>query len=519
SSLNIYLGRTFSDSLTFDDTIIYSSGFEDVFIAKYNPSGIFEWVRSFGDYSWDHALDIATDQSHIYLTGYISDSAQIGDTILLGGLVEDFPAKAYYLVAFDQDGSIDWVRSGGGTTMAISNGFIYTFVRYDAYFTSVYYYYLWRYDSTGVGGNIGSFSVEDSGGIWVDYITVDDYGSIYMAVEHIGYVEFGGEGYSSNRRMSVVKYDSNWVYQWRYTMHNTGYDYDLYYPHIYDIQQVDSSRIAIFGSFYYNINFPDTNTILMDQGWTPYTLLLDTSGTYLTSSIINSDNIYHHRCKYSEGDLYMAGTFDNHFSLYDTSFTMNGTNCFMAKMNYNLNTTDYFNPTPDTTIISTKSVNINSCDPNFDIPIDSGGVFSFINTDSNSFVATWHIYQGDSVYSYTTSHLIEESGTHRLELVVYCSDGVVSVIDYVDFLILGTHHKKSNMVLIYPNPVHSFLFISNNTPDWKYQLYDVNGKLLLSESVNKELESLDLSGLKSGLYLLKIWDEYKTETKRIIVGN
>lgn len=60
-----------------------------------------------------------------------------------------------------------------------------------------------------------------------------------------------------------------------------------------------------------------------------------------------------------------------------------------------------------------------------------------------------------------------------------------------------------NDIVVYPNPGNDKLFIKTEMREFTFQLYDMQGKLLLEQQNDKEIHA---SGLSSGLYLYKIID-------------
>jgi len=81
---------------------------------------------------------------------------------------------------------------------------------------------------------------------------------------------------------------------------------------------------------------------------------------------------------------------------------------------------------------------------------------------------------------------------------------------------LSINEIASNKVSIYPNPTTDKLFINNsNTLNiLSIKLYDVLGKIVLQELIN--FEQIDVSLLKSGVYLVKIEIYNRIITKKII---
>ena len=69
----------FSGSAQFGNTTLVSAGFTDVFVAKYNPNGVFQWVVHGAGVDRDEGLCIAIDNlNNIYVGGSFETSLQIG---------------------------------------------------------------------------------------------------------------------------------------------------------------------------------------------------------------------------------------------------------------------------------------------------------------------------------------------------------------------------------------------------------------------------------------------------------
>ncbi|MEL0652451.1 T9SS type A sorting domain-containing protein [Algibacter sp. TI.3.09] len=82
---------------------------------------------------------------------------------------------------------------------------------------------------------------------------------------------------------------------------------------------------------------------------------------------------------------------------------------------------------------------------------------------------------------------------------------------------LGTDKQEDEVTLtVYPNPVVNLLFIKTNETLLKYQVFDVQGKLLL-KSILDEGNSIDVSLLTSGMYFIDFYSENgKKQTLKFI---
>src|ERR1051326_918476 len=138
---NVYICGFFNDTASFDNNFIYGYGGDDIFIAKYNASGIFQWVRRAGSANRDEAKGIACDASgNVYITGMYSDGCQFESQTLAS------PNNSFniFLAKYDSNGNLMWVQTAGDNWDDVS---------------------------------------------WA--ITVDNAGKVYIAGEIVGYVVFG----------------------------------------------------------------------------------------------------------------------------------------------------------------------------------------------------------------------------------------------------------------------------------------------------------------------------------------
>ncbi|AFL79691.1 hypothetical protein Aeqsu_0163 [Aequorivita sublithincola DSM 14238] len=102
---------------------------------------------------------------------------------------------------------------------------------------------------------------------------------------------------------------------------------------------------------------------------------------------------------------------------------------------------------------------------------------------------------------------------------------LVYVCDYIyTYDLLGTvgipdHGLNAVNMLVYPNPTSDFITITaNNTLLRNIDILDTAGKLVLKESnLNKSETSMDVSGLQSGVYYVKLSTSNGIDTKKLVV--
>jgi surface protein len=84
---------------------------------------------------------------------------------------------------------------------------------------------------------------------------------------------------------------------------------------------------------------------------------------------------------------------------------------------------------------------------------------------------------------------------------------------YLDCQIAGVNDQNLTNVSIYPNPVKDKLLIQGLSSSSKVSIYNVLGKLVLSQTISKEI---DIKQFSKGIYTLKIIDGQKETSRNFI---
>lgn len=116
---SIYLLGSFSGTVDADPsanvTLFTSKGFNDFFLAKYNPDGNLVWAHPFGSTRIDYGNGLAVTASAVYITGSFSESMAFNPAkpdslgwVSKGG--EDL-----FLGKFTLNGQLKWMKSVGET--------------------------------------------------------------------------------------------------------------------------------------------------------------------------------------------------------------------------------------------------------------------------------------------------------------------------------------------------------------------------------------------------------------------
>lgn len=101
----------------------------------------------------------------------------------------------------------------------------------------------------------------------------------------------------------------------------------------------------------------------------------------------------------------------------------------------------------------------------------------------------------------------------------YTGDGGQNGFQFWDTLLGVEDFKIGSNFNLYPNPTNSILSITfkNEIPKGTLEVYDMLGKKALSQTLDSnKLTSIDISNLNSGLYLIKVSYDGKSETKQFL---
>lgn len=114
ASGNIYITGFFRGSISFDAITLFSAGFRDLFVVKYDTNGNALWAKRAGGADDDEAEAIAVDAlGQVYITGFFqSPSITFGSTTLTN------TTSSYYfdlfIAKYDSSGNPLWARKAGG---------------------------------------------------------------------------------------------------------------------------------------------------------------------------------------------------------------------------------------------------------------------------------------------------------------------------------------------------------------------------------------------------------------------
>jgi hypothetical protein len=172
---NVLVTGYFTGTADFGGSNLVSAGDHDIFVAKYNPSGVHQWSARYGSTGTDDGNGITADASgNVIVTGFFSGTVNFGG----GGLI-----------------------SAGGPDIFVAK-----------YFTSGTYQWSSRYGSTGNDFGRG--------------LAADGFDNVYLAADFSGTVNFGVSNLISagGFDIALAKYNSLGICLWNQRFGNTTND-------------------------------------------------------------------------------------------------------------------------------------------------------------------------------------------------------------------------------------------------------------------------------------------------------
>ncbi len=133
---DFYLGGSYRNTVDFDpgansDSYTSQFGGNDVFISKYASDGSYQWVKVYGQNSFEAAYALTEDDAqNLYIAGDFSSKVDFNPPSAIDTLTSNGSTDAF-LLSLDDQGNFRWVRQLGGTSgdkpndLKIINGQVY----------------------------------------------------------------------------------------------------------------------------------------------------------------------------------------------------------------------------------------------------------------------------------------------------------------------------------------------------------------------------------------------------------
>ncbi len=499
---NSYVTGRFDSTMTFGSAILNSVG-QDIFVAKYDPSGNVIWATSATGIGDGGVNAISVDlNGNVFITGYFGGATlTFGSTVLTNGGTGT--AQDIFIAKYNTSGTLLWAHNPVGT------------------------------------GNIGAIDI-CTDALGNSYIT----GSFYSPI-----VTFGTFTLSiSNGGVYFVKYDPSGNVLLAVNSGGAGSDGDGY-----GIVSDASGNIYVAGNFQSNITFG--STILTNLGSIDiFITKFDSGGNLVWAKSAGGaaeEDVYGMSID-SAGNTYLTGFFLSTtlaFGLTSPLTNAGGQDIFIAKYD------------PSGTAVWAKSAGGTGDEEGRGINIGHDGnvsITGFYNSSSMTFSSNTITNNGGNdifvtKYNSSTGIVIWSVGVGNTGVEIafgistdingdtYITGGFSSPTFFLgstslandggfDFFIakMGNTTGISENILnegisIYPNPSAGLLTIKYSeytTPDTKYEIeiYNVLGKKIYYAQINSDKAVIDLNKQPNGIYIYQIKSEKEIlKTGKIII--
>lgn len=337
---NCYVTGYFSDTVTFGTTTLSSAGGYDIFVAKLNTFGTWQWAVKAGGTGTDPGFGITVDSSgNCYITGHIQNTATFGTTTLTSSGSDDiFAAK------LNSSGIWQWAVKAGSVSSdygygiaADSNGNCY----FAGYFSGTATFGTTQLTSSG---NFDVFVAKlNTSGTWqwavkaggsaLDSalgIAVDSSGNCYVSGYFSGTMTVGATPLTSagGNDIFVAKLNTSGAWQWAIKIGGTGADAGI------GVAADSTGNCYITGYFSGTTTF-GTITLTSAGGHDAFVAKLDTSGDLqwaVKAGGTGTDDGYGLAVD-SSGNCYVVGYFDGNATFGTTSLASSGNyDIFAAKL-------------------------------------------------------------------------------------------------------------------------------------------------------------------------------------------
>ena len=296
---NIYITGYFRETVIFGSDSLTCIGEQDIFVAKLDTNGNWEWATQAGGTGWDGGNSIVIDNyGNSYVTGYFSETAIFSSDSLssTGSSLTSVDAEDIFVAKLDTDGKWEWAVQAGGNEMDMSHG-IAIDDSCNIFITGRYYdsitfgqFYLSNYGGENYCDAFVAKLSPTGDWLWVNHIgsVHDDSGSaitingtgdaiVTGSFEH--YASFGSHILHSqgDDDIFVAKISTNGNWEWVTQAGGESHDFGN------DITIDDSNNIHLTGGFYIEASF-GSDTITSMGEMDVFISKLDSDGNWLSVS-------------------------------------------------------------------------------------------------------------------------------------------------------------------------------------------------------------------------------------------
>ncbi|MFK7755995.1 MAG: T9SS type A sorting domain-containing protein [Flavobacteriales bacterium] len=134
-------------------------------------------------------------------------------------------------------------------------------------------------------------------------------------------------------------------------------------------------------------------------------------------------------------------------------------------------------------------------------------IYQWYNCDNNSLISDANM----------NSYTAEEDGEYAVQIT--SPEGCEASSECISVVITSILENEEAVLQFYPNPVNNSLYVNASTfgLDQKIRIFDLSGKLINEYNLNQGIQTLDVSDMASGTYLLEFLLDKKMIIEKLII--
>lgn len=153
---------------------------------------------------------------------------------------------------------------------------------------------------------------------------------------------------------------------------------------------------------------------------------------------------------------------------------------------------------------------------------ESGSIYQFTNIDGNlqgSFTLVDSVYQGIRELRRVTLAMTDVDADGKFDLLTGCNAGGMRL--YTQDAASSLSEPDAASFLLFPNPATGTVWIRMNTPAGNasrtVKIFDITGRECLNATMDNVFASFDITGLKEGIYIVKVMNKQKAFVQKLVI--
>jgi hypothetical protein len=346
---DVYVAGYFTDTADFSGTQLVSAGGEDMFLARYTPTGTLVWVKRFGGSGNERAVGLAN-----LVSGGIAVCGNFSGDFSMGGFaLTNAGGSDVFLARIDSAGTVSWALNGGGAYEDVAFAIATHSTAQGIYITGSFQtnatfggttltdssttnkLFLAKYSDTGMPTWAGTTT--GNGPTQGRALACDAGNFVYVGGTCAGQANFAGQILSSTGALSgfVAKYSSggnttSWVRRYG-TITNTP----PFNNRVNGLAFDPAGNLLVAGEFQGEVIFAGTNSVsnLTTNQPDAFLLKLDGAGTAQWARTANGPgaDLANSVASDTLGNAYVTGSFSNRLAIGNTTLaSAGGVDAFVA---------------------------------------------------------------------------------------------------------------------------------------------------------------------------------------------